>query len=71
VGLIELSTPRGSARTVIAFAPIATESRILLNDPSGTARRPLDGAVTAQRVLDTPLAPLYAYQFSSEPRASA
>jgi hypothetical protein len=54
---------------VLAFAPIAADAKIHLSVLSPTARRPLDGALGAPRVLDTPLAPIYAYQFIGDTRA--
>jgi cellulose synthase/poly-beta-1,6-N-acetylglucosamine synthase-like glycosyltransferase len=71
VGMIAVSTPHASSRTVLTFAPIAADTRIHLSLLSRTARRPLDGAVAAPRVFDTPLAPIYAYQFVGDPRARA
>ena len=71
VGMIAVLTPRGSPRTVLTFTPIAADTRIHLSVLSRASRQPLDGAVAEPRIFDTPLAPLYAYQFTSEPRARA
>jgi cellulose synthase (UDP-forming) len=69
IGMILASTVRGLPRMVLAFAPIAADAKIHLSVLSPTARRPLDGALGAPRVLDTPLAPIYAYQFIGDTRA--
>jgi hypothetical protein len=71
VGMIAVSTPRGSPRTVLTFAPLATESKIHLSVLSRPVRQPLDGTVAAARIVDTPLAPIYTYQFTAGARASA
>jgi hypothetical protein len=71
VGMIAMSAERGAPRMVLTFAPIVGDTRIQLRVLSRAARQPLEGAVNAPRIFDTPLAPIYAYQFIGSTRAKA
>ena len=71
LGMIAASAPRGAPRTVLTLAPIAANTTIHLTVVSRSARQLLDGDVLARHVLETPLAPIYAYQFVGDPRVKA
>jgi len=71
VGLIALARQPGERLVLLTFGPVPEWSRIHLTVVHGATPLSLIGAVDHQRVVDTPIAPLYAYGFTGDRRVSA